>query len=247
MQSMKHWLAISLLLVPLSWSVAATDDFGHARNLAGILPLPEIFGKEPCDHYTPQDVAVFQSANSLTPIGQIHVAKPLTYFPSGAGCEGLAVTVLIDEPEKSQQALPTLEFSYENPGAIVIKQEGEWFEIVLEQGTGWVHVRDTTRYLPVEKLLMDSLSYLRTQSQPTLFKKPARGEALWSVDKTTRSSLPVEVLGYQQVAGVLWLQVKLLEKEPCTDEPANVAPFTGWLPFLDASGMPVIWFYSRGC
>ncbi|MFC1532758.1 hypothetical protein ACFL7M_05275 [Thermodesulfobacteriota bacterium] len=174
------------------------------------------------------------------------MSKPWTFPPSG-GCEGLEVSVSISEPLQRDERLPTLEFSYENHGAIVLKREGQWFEIALNEGYAWVRVQDGERYLPVEQLLKGALTYLRRQSQLPLLKDLDQGEAIWSPSPNVRSNLPVEVLGFKEVSGQLWVRVRLLEIEPCSGKSTNVIPVTGWLPFHDASGMPVIWFYSRGC
>jgi len=244
--NMKRWLAISLLFFSLTGISSADGDFDRARGIIGILPLPEVFGKEPCARFKAQDIGLFRTSQSSEYIGRIYVSKPWTFPPSG-GCEGLEVTVSISEPVQRNERLPTLEFSYENPGAIVLKREGQWFEIALNEGYAWVRVQDGARYLPVEQLFKGALTYLRWQSQQPLLKSTNRDEAIWSPSSNIRSNLPVEVLGFREVSGLLWVRVRLLDVEPCTEESTNVIPVTGWLPFHDASGMPVIWFYSRGC
>jgi hypothetical protein len=146
-----------------------------------------------------------------------------------------------------EEALPTLEFAYENPGAIVRRREGQWFEIALQERYAWVQVQDDARYLPVAILLKDSLAYLPKGSRALLFRKPGRDEPIWSSSPDVRDDLPVTVLDVRDVSGELWVQVNLLDVGPCTDEKTNVPPLTGWLPFHDATGMPAVWFHSRGC
>ena len=243
---MKRWFTISLLIFSLSGVSFAASDFESARGIIGILPLPEVFGNGPCDRSKTQDIELFRTARSSQIIGRIYVSKPWTFHPAG-GCEGLEVAVSISEPLHGVEKLPTLEFSYENPGAIVLKREEHWFKIALSESYAWVRIQDDSRYLTVERLLKDSLTYFRGQSQLALLKSPGRGEAIWSPSSDFKRKLPVEALSFKNVSGQLWVKVRLLEVDPCSEESTNVVPATGWLPFHDESGSPVIWFYSRGC
>lgn len=244
---MKRWFTIFLLYFSLTGVSFATRDFDSASGIIGILPLPEVFGKRPCDRFKAQDIELFRTPQSSEKVGRIYVSNPWAFPPSGGGCGGLEVSVSISEPMQGDKRLPTLEFKYERPGAIVLKREGEWFKIALNKGSAWVHAQNDARYLPVERLLKGGLTYLRGQSQLPLLKNPDQGEAIWSPSPNVQSNLPVEVLGFQEVSGKLWVQVRLLDVGPCSGESTNVTPATGWLPFHDAGGMPVIWFYSRGC
>lgn len=243
---MKRRLAVSLLLYSLAAAAIAAGDFGRARGIIGILPLPEVFGNEPCAAFKAQDVELFRGPQSTAPIGRIFVSKPSRPSPAG-GCEGAEVSVSVSGPVPRNGNLPTLEFAYENPGAVVLTREGQWFEIALDAGTAWVRIQDGARYLPVERLLKDSLSYLRGQGRSALLDRPGQGKTVWSGGPGMRSELPVEVMGFRNVSGKLWVQVSILGVEPCTGQNTNVRTVSGWLPFHDASGMPAVWFHSRGC
>ncbi len=144
--------------------------------------------------------------------------------------------------------LPTLEFTYEQPGVIVRNRKGEWFEIALNSGYAWVHVQDAdTRYLPVEQLLKESLTYLSGQGPLTLLSSPKHGKAVWSKNPQGRNNLPVEITAFEKLDGELWVQVDVLDVEPCTEVRTGIRPVSGWVPFYYTNGMPSIWFYSRGC
>lgn len=243
----RYLLAIALLPILVTNAAFSADARDSTRGIIGILPLPEVFGAEPCDRFNAQDIKIFQSPSSSTRIGRIYVSEPWTFPPSG-GCQGLKVSVEVDGPVHRVETLPTLEFSYEKPGAIVRKRKGKWFEIALDSGYAWVHVQNAGgRYLPVEQLLKDSLTYLSGRDPLTILSSPRHGEAVWSRSSRVRSDLPVEVTAFQELGGELWVQVRLLEMEPCSQRPTGIRPVTGWIPFHNAKGMPSIWFYSRGC
>lgn len=240
-------LPIALLLVPLATVASSAEPFGRARGMIGILPLPEVFGAEPCAAFEARDVDLFETPNSSKSSGRIYVSRPWAFPPSG-GCEGLEVAVAIYGPVHRKETLPTLEFSYENPGVIVRKRHGQWFEIALKEGYAWVHIQDAdSRYLPVEQLLKHSLTYLSGRGALDIVETPGRGKPVWSRSPNIRSNLPVEVVAFSQIAGHLWVQVRILDTDPCSEERTGVVSVSGWMPFNDANGMPLIWFYSRGC
>ncbi len=236
-----------LLLNMLPGMSVASGELDYARDVIGILPLPEVFGNGACDRYISQDIDLFRSPQSSEKMGLIFVAKPWTFIPSG-GCEGLEVAVSIYSPVKRVEKLPTLEFSYEQLGAIVVEHEGKWFKIALEHDFVWVHIQDDGRYLPINQIFKDSLTYLRWQNQQSLLETPDMDKVLWQPDPHMQRDLPVDVLDFREIAGQkTWVKVKLLDVEPCSEEKTHVPPVTGWLPLYDKDGMPVVWFYSRGC
>ncbi|OQX08064.1 MAG: hypothetical protein BWK76_24040 [Desulfobulbaceae bacterium A2] len=244
---MKRFLLPIALLLPLAAVALSAERFDGAREVIGILPMQEVFGAEPCAVFEAQDVDLFETPNSSHSIGRISVARPWAFPPSG-GCEGLEVAVAIYGPVHRKETLPTLEFSYENQGVIVRKRQGQWFEIALSEGYAWVHIQDAdSRYLPVEQLLKHSLTYLSGQGSLDLVEIPGRGKPVWSRSPNIRSKLPVEVVAFSEIAGHLWVQVRILETDSCSEERTGVVSVTGWMPFYDADGMPQIWFYSRGC
>lgn len=238
----KQLAALVLVLV----TSPAMGQFERASGVIGILPLPEVFGAEPCARFDPRDIPVFRSPSSVRPFGRIHVAQRWTHHKDG-GCGGLVVRVDSSAPAGNGGELPTLEFGYEQPGAIVLRRAGSWFEIALSKGTGWVQVKDVRRFLPVEQLLKDGLLHLRKGAPVPLHTRPGSPAAPRDQVTRTETDLPAKLLAFERVGGTLWLQVETLSASPCTDEKLPVAPVSGWLPFHDATGQPSVWFSSRGC
>lgn len=238
-------LALALLFAALAVPAPA-DDFERARGTIGILPLPELFGSVPCAPYTPKEIELFRSPDAASFMGRIFVSSPQLDSPAG-GCIPPEASASIDSTAQARWKLPILEFSYENPGAIVLRREGNWFEIALGNGNAWVRVQDDARYLPVEKLLADSLAYLRLQGRPVLVRNPGGKDAVWWPGKRLADEQPVEVLAFRRLHGRLWLQLRFLQQDPCSDQYTGLPAVTGWLPFHDAGGMPAVWFRSRGC
>ena len=240
---MKQLLALTLVLLA---APVMPQSFERTAGIIGILPLPEVFGSEPCARFEPRDIPIFRSPDAGRPSGRIYVAKHWIY-PKEGGCAGLVVQVSTTESVANDSELPGMEFAYEQPGAIVLRQINSWFEIALEKGTGWVRIKDAGRFLPVEQLLKDSLIYLRKGAPMPQHARPGGPVAQRVPGTHTAVDLPVKLEAFERVAGTLWLQVETLSVNPCTQENIPAAPVSGWLPFHDAKGQPSVWFSSRGC
>jgi len=240
---MKQLLALVLALLA---SPAVSQSFERTAGIIGILPLPEVFGFGPCARFEPQDIPIFRSPATDRPFGKIYVARHWA-FPNEGGCEGLVVRVSTTDPVANADELPAMEFAYEQPGAIVLRQTKFWFEVALSKGTGWVRVKNIGRFLPVEQLLKDGLLYLRKGAPVPLHARPADPAVPRLPGTRTAVDLPARFLAFKRVAGTLWIQVESLSANPCTEEKLPAAPVAGWLPFHDAKGQPSVWFSSRGC
>lgn len=246
----RRWASQMKLLLALALGLFASpvmpQSFERTVGIIGILPLPEVFGFEPCARFEPRDIPVFRSPTTDGPFGKIYVAKHWTY-PKEGGCEGLVVRVGTADAVASVDELPTMEFAYEQPGAIVLRQTNSWFEVALSKGTGWVRVKDVERFLPVEQLLKDGLLYLRKGAPIPLHTRPDDSTAPRAPGTRTAIDFPAKLRAFKRVAGTLWIQVETLSANPCTEEKLPAAPISGWLPFHDAKGQPSVWFSSRGC
>jgi len=245
---MKNVLALTLLLL----SPAAFGYFEQASGVIGILKLPEIFGGSPCDGFKPRDTPIFQSPDSVQPFGKIFIVKPKQWLhPSDVegACEHVAsVQGSTTDPTADRGALPTLEYAYSENGAIVINQNGPWFEIALHKGSAWVKVQNMADFLPVEKLLKEHLTYLRVDLPILIYNNPDQTTKFKAVKaKNTFSNISAEVLAFSRVEGKLWVKVKTHQVDPCDGNKNSIAPILGWLPFHNPQGQPTVWFASRGC
>jgi hypothetical protein len=119
-----HLTAILLLSV----SSAAAQD-----RVIGLLTLPEVFGNGPCHEFAPEEVLLYSVMGAEEPHGVIRVDH-YWIFPAAGGCEGLIVNVHKGEGQ-SVSALPTEEFDYEAPGALVLEGRNGWFKVQLSDGT----------------------------------------------------------------------------------------------------------------
>jgi len=238
-------MVLALLALPV-----LSQSMERAAGVVGILPLPEVFGEEACARYVPQDVAIFRAPAAASPMGRIYVAQPWTWHRDG-GCAGLVVKVAMAGTAAHDAAhdaeLPSLEFGYEQPGAIVLRRSGAWFEIALDKGAGWVRVGDAGRFLPVQRLLRDGLIYLRQGASIPLLPNPGARAVPRVAGHRTAADLAIKLLSLKDVDGTLWLQVESLDTDPCTQEKLMTVRFSGWLPFHDATARPAVWFRSRGC
>jgi hypothetical protein len=229
------------LVAVLSACVAAAqvDD-----RVAGLLSLPRVFGSAPCDRFTPKDIVLYASPDSRRAVGSIRVEKNWTFAERG-GCEGLVVKVHKIANGGSSD-LPTREYGYEEPGAVVLQQRPGWFKVRLTGGAAWIPATDAGEFFTLERLLTDSLAYLTEAFDGRLSPSPGATRTA-RVSRAAEAGSSVRVRGFRRADERLWIQVEVLSDSPCTsaEEPKVVGE--GWLPAHGKSGEPAVWFYSRGC
>ena len=88
-----------------------------ALVIIGLLALPEVFGRGACDRFTPRPVELRATPQGPV-VATVLVVKPWTHHSNG-GCEGLEVGVRAPRAA-TVQPLPTMEYTYEEPGAVVL-------------------------------------------------------------------------------------------------------------------------------
>src|SRR6266545_7588941 len=127
-------------------------------RVVGLLALPEVFGNFPCDRFTPQEVPLYAAPESARVVGVIRVDEGSAASSNG-GCEGLRVGVHMTGIPASDP-LPTKEYRYEDPGAIVLARQDGWFQIRLATGSAWIRSSPRDSFHPLEQLLLDGLTHL---------------------------------------------------------------------------------------
>jgi hypothetical protein len=210
------------------------------ERVIGLLALPQVFGRGACDRFTPQPVPVRSEPRGPV-IGSIVVATPWTFEADG-GCSGLEVVVRMNGAPDVE--LPTREYGYEEPGAVVVDAREGWYRVRLGTGSGWVQATGTEFY-SLERLYRDEEAYLTDQWNGRIAGAPAAaGRAAPASDSREPA---VRVRRVSRVNGALWILVEILNESFCiaAREPKVIA--TGWVPAHGASGEPTVWFASRGC
>src|SRR5262245_3051213 len=231
------------LCVVVGMSLLTASALAQQRpQVVGLLALPQVFGNGACDRFTPQDVPLYAAPESARIVGVIRVDEGWTFSRDG-GCEGLRVGVHMTGTAASDP-LPTKEYGYEEPGAIVLASQGGWFLIRLAAGSAWMRSTPRDTFHPLEQLLLDGLTYLTESWDGRLAPSAGAQGRLARVE--ARSSQPsVRVIRSQRFRGELWFDLEVITS-PCED-PDVKALDRGWIPAHAISGEPVIWFYSRGC
>ena len=228
---------------------AATTNAPNATTLEahdkvrGLISLPQVFGTEPCETFTPTDLTLYANTDSSAVIGRISVDKPWTLSPSG-GCEGLSVKVHLTGADSAAE-LPTLEYSYEAPAAVVLQRKGPWFKMRLAEQSGWIRATEQNQFFPLETLLAENLTYVANANGGGLAAAP--GTERSAATNLLSAERHVKVLESRAVGEQLWLRVAVQSHSVCEglEEPTTLAE--GWVPAHSASGEPTVWFYSRGC
>jgi hypothetical protein len=232
-------LCVVACLALLSASALAQQQ----TRVVGLLALPEVFGNGPCDRFTPQDVPLYGAPESARIVGVIRVDEGWTASGDG-GCEGLRVGVHMTGTTTSDP-LPTKEYGYEEPGAIVLARRSGWSLIRLATGSAWVRSSSRDRFHPLEQLLLDGLTYLTEEWDGRLAPSAGTPGRLARVEARSSQS-SVHVIRSQQLRGELWFDLEVTTS-PCGEDPNVKTLDRGWVRAHSASGEPVIWFSSRGC
>ena len=211
-------------------------------RLIGLLSLPQVFGPRQCAPFEPEDVALHASPDDGRAFAVIRVDRPNSFAPHG-GCEGLEVSVHQGE---QRLELPTLEYDYEMPAAIVVDQRDGWFKVKVggRVGTAWLKASTSDLFMPLKDLYEEFVgvtSVMAFAGRLSSVPGASSGPILPQV-KPAQSVRVIEIRGE-------WVQVEVLSNSACTaadDGPPEVVA-TGWLPLHDAKGAPTVWFSSRGC
>jgi hypothetical protein len=214
-------------------------------RVRGLLSLPEVFGNGPCHPFEPEVVDLYAAPGAGTKIAAIQVDQHWAFAPHG-GCEGLKVGVHRDGRRSD---LPTLEYSYETPAAIVLAAQDGWFKIRLTGDTAWVRASRRDRFMPLADLFSEypSLTALTDASSAPLLDAP--GGAIVAAKAARPPGTPVRVIEVRHRGDETWFHVALMSHSICDVEregPPDVVQI-GWLSAHSAAGEPTVWFSSRGC
>lgn len=229
-----------IVLMAMTLAQAAGD------RIIGLLALPGVFGEGPCKPFEPRALTLYSDAGATRVIGTIEVDQEWSFAPHG-GCEGLEVSV--HEGEKRSE-LPTREFEYEAPGAIVLDRRGEAYKIRLSGNrSGWV-ISAASRFMSLESLLEEftGVTFFSDAFNGELRRAPGLTVAN-KVISQAKPSQPARVIETRRIADRLWLHVEVFNHSLC-DAAAQGPPepiARGWVAAHADSGEPAVWFSSRGC
>lgn len=234
-----------IIIIILCWQLPAFSQTEHAAGIIGILPLPEVFGAGACDRFKPEPLPLFSKPGSGRAIGEVRVAQYWTFHAAG-GCEGLSVVVDLIDAQPASKQLPVLEYGYEQPGAIVLAQKENWFEITLGTGSAWIHPKYPNQFLPVERFLSQWVYFTR-DSNHLLYSTPDLSSSITRL-KTPKGEPPfASVRSFKRKNGRLWVRLETLTEVPCAGDGVVFETQSGWMPFHGREQRPAIWFFSRGC
>jgi hypothetical protein len=215
-------------------------------RVIGLLRLPEIFGNAPCAPFEPRVVTLHAEPGG-SQIASIEVDQNWSFAPHG-GCEGLQVSVHRGD---ARAELPTREYDYEAPAAIVLEQRGLWFRIRLNGGAAaWTEVPLADRFLSLESLYEEfiGVTFIADGGRGQLSKAPV-GTVSDGGGPVVTPGQPVRVIETRRLVERLWLHVEVFSHSICNaaaSGPPDVVA-QGWIPAHLPSGEPAVWFASRGC
>ena len=229
-----------ILVLALPASALAQD------RVIGLLRLPEVFGNAPCAPFEPRVITLHAEPGGAR-VASIQVDQNWSFAPHG-GCEGLQVSVHRGD---ARAELPTREYDYEAPAAVVVEQRGLWFRIRLDGGaSAWAEVPLADRFLSFESLLEEfvGVTFIAEGGGGSLSAAPV-GTVGSRPGVRVSAGQPVRVIETRRLAERLWLHVEVMNHSICNAAAAGPPEVVaeGWLPAHIASGEPAVWFASRGC
>jgi hypothetical protein len=164
-------------------------------------------------------------------------------FPPEGGCTDLVVRVHRDGQPPTD--LPTEEFEYEAPAAVVVARDREWFQIRTSGGPLWLRAAANNVFMPLADLLRsDRLTYLTEDWSGQLHTAPA-GSPMRDLKVESRGA--VRVLDTRTISGNLWLRIETIQNQCLGADAPAFLKVTGWIPAHASNGKPSVWFASRGC
>jgi hypothetical protein len=228
----------------LTLLASATSAQAQDRVL-GLLSLPEVYGSRMCAPFEPGQVALHATPGDGKPIGFIRVDQNWSFAPHG-GCDGLKVSV---HDGATRRDLPTLEFDYEMPGAIVLEQRERWFKVRLSSGSAWVEGSASDRFMPLAELFEEFVGVTAITQAFSGQLVTAPGRAADATSPRVAALQPARVIEIRNVSGRSWAHVEVMNHSICSaaeNGPPDVVG-TGWMPLHASDGEPTVWFSSRGC
>jgi hypothetical protein len=234
---MKGRLLTFLPLVVLTVVAPAAAE----ERVIGLLALPQVFGPRQCAPFEPAEVALYAAPNDGHPLAFIRVDQNWSFAPHG-GCEGLEVRV---HSGAQRHELPTREFDYEMPGAIVVEHRDGWFRIKLHDRSAWLKASLADQFLPLSQLFDEFAGLTEINKFSGRLLSTPSASARGPIMPAVKPRQPVIV---REVRGD-WVHLDVMSSSPCTagnEGPPEVVA-TGWLPLYGSDGEPTVWFSSRGC
>lgn len=241
-------VSVSVLLLFLP-EVASAGANGASDRIIGLLELPQLFGTGPCDVETEtRPLALFDSADSATPVGEVRVDAPWKMAAEG-GCAMLEIGVHMAGADRVVEPLPTDEYGYEEAGAVVLARRGDRFKIALQNGAAWVEPMAGAEFHPLEDLILERLSFLTDAWNGMVCGDPGDSGSCREIGPWVDDSLNVTVLGHRETGERLWFEIEVppRDRDSCGQPAPDVSPVRGWISAHHDNGEPAIWFYSRGC
>ncbi len=194
-------------------TLLAIASSAHAQDrVIGLLSLPEVFGGGVCAPFEPEPVALHSSPKGGTPTAFIRVDQNWSFAPHG-GCEGLKVSV---HEGAQRHELPTLEFDYEMPGAIVLEQRDRWFKVRLASGSGWIEASPADRFMPLSELFEEFVGVTAITKSFSGRLVAAPGRPAEASSPLVRTLQPARVIEIRNVFGQSWVQVEVLNHSICS-------------------------------
>ena len=233
---------VPVVVLLLSSALLSQPALAQERVI-GLLALPEVFGRGACDRFTPRPVEL--RARPQGPVvGTVLVVKPWTHHSDG-GCEGLEVGVRASRAA-TVQPLPTMEYGYEEPGAVVLERREMWFRVRLTVGSAWLQASAQDEFYGLEQLFDDGLTYLTEAWNGEVAASPG------SAGRSAKSprlggNQPVRVRRASREKEGLWFLVDIMSHSVCEGDGEPTVADQGWVPAYGKADSPTIWFHSRGC
>lgn len=181
-------------------------------------------------------------------LGLLDVAA-FTHAPEIPLFEGPSTETLVLGSASTYEELEHRESGYEVDAAVVYAVVDGWYKVRRSDGTfGWLAPDAAGTFWPLGDLLLRRLAYLTLDWNRWIWPQPGAGNPFrvsYPVGERPREQM-VNILSATDVGGTLWLEVEVLDSNPCEGDPESIRA-RGWVPAYGEASTPVAWYYSRGC
>lgn len=218
-------------------------SFANEEKIIGLLSLPQVFGDEQCEVFTPISISIFDEVEGKN-IGAI---KQNERVNENGGCYAITAISDLNTSSRKTGRLPTKAFDADsNEAVIVLEQKHGWYKVLVSDGTGWIKPALNSKFMPIEFLLSTfGAAYLSDEWDGYIFDKPNSLFKFYQGHKV--DDMDVDILGSGMYENRLWFHVKKIAPIDAVDKGKNYKEVTGWVPAYSLEGDLNIWFSVYGC
>ena len=145
-----------------------------------------------------------------------------------------------------------LEYDYEELGLPVCKiKSNKWIEVIYGYDnnnyilTGWVLVSEKSTLLKWNSFLKEKLVFFANPEKVNFFDDKNGKEVQFKLQPSEH--MTYDYIMRPQVTKGNWMKVEVVTPSDYCDNPESLERKVFWIQYLDDTGRPLVWYFTRGC